>query len=76
MTRLKIGNCIIEQNLNPTACRQVVKNESKEEDVIDEAILDEIKRLNAIKEERPVNRNSILESRIAKATRKLLQKQK
>lgn len=76
----KKGVGFIISCLSPTACRQVVialnKNEGKEEEVIDEAITNELKRLNAIKEERPVNRNSILESPIAKATRELLQKQK
>ena len=76
----KKGVGFIISCLTPTACRQVVvalnKNEGKEEDVIDEAITNELKRLNTIKEERPANRNSILESPIAKATRELLQKQK
>lgn len=62
----------------PTACRQVVialnKNEGKEEEVIDKAIIDELNRLNAIKEERPANCNSFLNSDLAKKTRELLGK--
>ena len=63
---------------NATACKNLVmalnKNDGKEEDVIDKAITDEIKRLNAIEEPRPENRNSLLESPLAKATRKILGK--
>lgn len=74
----KKGVGFIISCLTPTACRQVVvalnKNEGKEEEVIDKAIIDELNRLNAIKEERPANRNSILESNLAKITRELLGK--
>lgn len=76
----KKGVGFIISCLTPTACRQVVvalnKNEGKEEEVIDKAIIDELNRLNAIKEERPANRNSILESNLAKITRELLGKEK
>ena len=74
----KKGVGFIISCLTPKACKQVVdalnKNEGKPEEVIDKAILEEMKRLNAIKEERPANRNSILESPLAKATRELLGK--
>ena len=64
---------------NATACKNLVialnKNEGKEE-VIDKAITDELKRLNAIEEPRPANRSSILNSDIAKITRELLGKTK
>ncbi len=64
----------------PTACRQVVialnKNEGKEEEVIDKAILEELKRLNDIEEPRSANCNSFLNSDLAKATRELLGKGK
>ena len=76
----KKGVGFIISCLTPTACRQVVialnKNEGKEEEVIDKAITDEIKRLNAIEEPRPANRNSILESELSKITRELLGKGK
>lgn len=76
----KKGVGFIISCLTPTACRQVVialnKNEGKEEEVIDKAIIDELNRLNAIKEERPANRNSILESELSKITRELLGKGK
>lgn len=76
----KKGVGFIISCLSPTACRQVVialnKNEGKEEEVIDKAITDELKRLNAIEEPRPVNRSSILNSDIAKITRELLGKTK
>lgn len=65
---------------NATACKNLVialnKNEGKEEDVIDKAITDELKRLNDIKEPRPANRNSLLETPLAKITRELLGKEK
>lgn len=65
---------------NATACKNLVmalnKNEGKEEEVIDKAITDELKRLNAIQEPRPANRNSILESNLAKITRELLGKER
>lgn len=74
----KKGVGFIISCLTPTACRQVVialnKNEGKEEEVIDKAILDELNRLNAIQEPRPANRNSILESNLSKITRELLGK--
>lgn len=76
----KKGVGFIISCLSPTACRQVVialnKNEGKEEEVIEKAITDELKRLNAIPENRPANRSSILNSDIAKMTRELMSKYK
>lgn len=76
----KKGVGFIISCLTPTACRQVVialnNNEGKEEEVIDKAIIDELNRLNAIQEPRPANRNSILESNLAKITRELLGKER
>lgn len=66
--------------LTPKACKQVVdalnKNEGNSEEVIEKAILDEVRRLNGIKEPRPANRNSFLESPLAKATREILKREK
>lgn len=85
----KKGVGFIISCLSPTACRQVIialnQNEGKEEEVIDKAILDEIERLNSIKEPirdrkwkniLPANDNSLLNTPLAKATRELLGKQK
>lgn len=76
----KKGVGFIISCLTPTACRQVVvalnNNEGKEEEIIDKAITDELKRLNDIKEPRPANRNSLLETPLAKITRELLGKGK
>lgn len=76
----KKGVGFIISCISPTACKQVVdslnKNEGKEEEVIDKAILDELKRLNEKPEYRPVNRSSILNSDIAKMTRELMSKYK
>lgn len=76
----KKGVGFIISCLTPTACRQVVialnKNEGKEEEVIDKAITDELKRLNDIPENRPANSNLRLNSPLAIATRELLGKNK
>lgn len=64
--------------LSMSSCNQVLsaldKNDSKE--TIDQAILDEIKRLNAIPENRPANSNLRLSSPLAVATRELLNEMK
>lgn len=72
MASIEIGNCIIEHNLK-TGRFDLYK---KGVGVIDKAITDELKRLNVIEEFRPANRNSILESKLAKITRELLGKEK
>ncbi len=64
----------------PTACKELVlalnKNEGKEQEIIDKSIMEELNRINSIKEERPANRDSILETLLAKTTRELLTKEK
>ena len=76
----KKGVGFIISCLSPTACKQVVialnKNEGKEEEVIDKAITEELKRLNAIPENRPANINLRLNSPLSIATRELLGKNK
>lgn len=66
--------------LTPKSCKEVIdalnKNEGNSEEVIEKAILDEVRRLNSIHESRPANRNSLLETPLAKATREILKREK
>lgn len=73
----KGGIGLIMSCKSPNNCMRVIerltgKKPEEQKEIIDQEILNEMNRLNQIKEPRPANRSSFLNDPLSKATKKII----
>jgi len=77
----KGGVGLIMSCKSPNNCMRVIerltgKNPEEQKEIIDQEILNEVNRLNQIKEPRPANCNSFLNTPLAQATKDIIEQLK
>lgn len=77
----KGGVGLIMSCKSPNNCMRVIerltgKKPEEQKEIIDQEILNEMNRLNQIKEPRPVNRSSFLNTPLAQATKDIIEQLK